>query len=213
VAEAASEGGFLGFGGVKVSDTEKATLAACRNAGDHGRACALSRRKAQHSARSLASTDTAFSEACTAFFRIMSRIGANAFEHFRRAALRSAPGSWNCQILLPKRKSLSSGLLGEAPCAWHLVGLILGWSLARSSATMPLRPQPATSLLGMDVGFSTTERTTGLAWRVAGRIEVALAATPWETRWAVLPERSRRLGRPYSSRRARDCGAGLRSGF
>ncbi|MGC2221042.1 MAG: hypothetical protein WA624_01040 [Methylocella sp.] len=27
VAEAASEGGFLGFGGVKVSDTEKATLA------------------------------------------------------------------------------------------------------------------------------------------------------------------------------------------
>jgi hypothetical protein len=40
----------------------------------------------------------------------------------------------------------------------------------------------------MDVGFSTTERTTGLAWRVAGRIEVALAATPWETRWAMLPE-------------------------
>jgi hypothetical protein len=27
-----------------------------------------------------------FSEACTAFLRIMSRIGANAFEHFRRAA-------------------------------------------------------------------------------------------------------------------------------
>jgi hypothetical protein len=36
---------------------------------------------------------TAFSEACTAFLRIMSRIGANAFEHFRRAALRSAPSS------------------------------------------------------------------------------------------------------------------------
>jgi hypothetical protein len=33
---------------------------------------------------------TAFSEACTAYLRIMSRIGANAFEHFRRAALRSA---------------------------------------------------------------------------------------------------------------------------
>jgi len=27
VAEAASEGGFLGFGGVKVSEAEKATLA------------------------------------------------------------------------------------------------------------------------------------------------------------------------------------------
>jgi len=36
---------------------------------------------------------TAFSEACTAFLRIVSRIGANAFEHFRRAALRSAPSS------------------------------------------------------------------------------------------------------------------------
>lgn len=34
---------------------------------------------------------TTFSEACTAFLRIMSRIGANAFEHFRHAALRSAP--------------------------------------------------------------------------------------------------------------------------
>ena len=33
---------------------------------------------------------TAFNEACTAFLRIMSRIVA-AFEHFRRAALRSAP--------------------------------------------------------------------------------------------------------------------------
>ena len=32
VAEAASEGGFLGFGGVKVSDAEKATLG-----GDHQR--------------------------------------------------------------------------------------------------------------------------------------------------------------------------------
>jgi hypothetical protein len=29
---------------------------------------------------------TAFSEACTAFLRIMSRICANAFEHFRRVA-------------------------------------------------------------------------------------------------------------------------------
>jgi hypothetical protein len=32
---------------------------------------------------------TTFSEACTAFLRIMSRIDANASEHFRRAALRS----------------------------------------------------------------------------------------------------------------------------
>jgi hypothetical protein len=32
---------------------------------------------------------TAFSEACTAYLRILSRIGAIAFEHFRRAALRS----------------------------------------------------------------------------------------------------------------------------
>jgi hypothetical protein len=29
--------------------------------------------------------------------RIISRIGANAFEHFRRAALRSAPSSSRCQ--------------------------------------------------------------------------------------------------------------------
>jgi hypothetical protein len=36
---------------------------------------------------------TAFSEACTAFLRI----SANAFEHFRRAALRSAPSSSRCQ--------------------------------------------------------------------------------------------------------------------
>jgi hypothetical protein len=40
---------------------------------------------------------TAFAEACTAFLRITSRIGANAFEHFRRAALRSAPSSSRCQ--------------------------------------------------------------------------------------------------------------------
>jgi hypothetical protein len=31
------------------------------------------------------------------FLRIVSRIGANAFEHFRRAALRSAPSSSRCQ--------------------------------------------------------------------------------------------------------------------
>ena len=34
---------------------------------------------------------TAFNEACTAFLRIMSRVGAKAFERFRCTALRSAP--------------------------------------------------------------------------------------------------------------------------
>jgi hypothetical protein len=33
----------------------------------------------------------------TGELRIMSRVGANAFEHFRRAALRSAPSSSRCQ--------------------------------------------------------------------------------------------------------------------
>ena len=41
------------------------------------------------SARSSREASTAFSEACTAYLRILSRIGAIAFEHFRRAALRS----------------------------------------------------------------------------------------------------------------------------
>ena len=48
---------------------------------------------------------TAFSEACTA--RITSRIGANAFEHFRRAALRSAPSSSRCQRDMSLRISLT----------------------------------------------------------------------------------------------------------
>jgi hypothetical protein len=49
----------------------------------------------------------AFSEACTAYLRIMSRIGANAFEHFRRAALRSAPSSSRCQRDMSLRNSLT----------------------------------------------------------------------------------------------------------
>ena len=49
--------------------------------------------KAQRHAGHSREASTAFSEACAAFLRIMSRIGANAFEHFRRAALRSAPSS------------------------------------------------------------------------------------------------------------------------
>jgi hypothetical protein len=61
---------------------------------------------------------TAFSEACTAFLRIMSRIGANAFEHFRRAALRSAPSSSRCQrparrTLRCRRNGLKSVLFGN----------------------------------------------------------------------------------------------------
>jgi hypothetical protein len=53
--------------------------------------------KAQRYAGHSREASTAFSEACTAFLRIMSRIGANAFGHFRRAALRSAPSSSRCQ--------------------------------------------------------------------------------------------------------------------
>jgi hypothetical protein len=43
--------------------------------------------KAQRYAGRSREASTAFSEACTVFLRIMSRIGANAFEHFRRAGL------------------------------------------------------------------------------------------------------------------------------
>jgi len=50
---------------------------------------------------------TAFSEACTTYLLIMSRIGANAFEHFRRAALRSAPSSSRCQRDMSLRISLT----------------------------------------------------------------------------------------------------------
>jgi hypothetical protein len=74
---------------------------------------ARSRRKTQHSARSFKGAiataqryaghfreaSTAFRETCTAYLRIMSRIGANAFEHFRRAALRSAPTSSRCSAV------------------------------------------------------------------------------------------------------------------
>ena len=41
------------------------------------------------SARSSREASSAFSEACTAYLRILSRIGASAFGHLRRAALRS----------------------------------------------------------------------------------------------------------------------------
>jgi len=52
---------------------------------------------AQRHAAHSREASTAFSEACTAYLRILSRIGANVFEHFRRAALRSAPSSSRCQ--------------------------------------------------------------------------------------------------------------------
>jgi hypothetical protein len=48
-----------------------------------------------------------FSEACTVFLRIMSRIGADAFEHFRRAALRSAP---------VHRDASATGVCGRSYC-------------------------------------------------------------------------------------------------
>ena len=51
---------------------------------------------AQHYARHSREASTAFSEACAAFLQIMSKIGANAFEHFRRVALSSAPVSSRC---------------------------------------------------------------------------------------------------------------------
>ena len=43
------------------------------------------------------------------------------------------------------------------------------------------------SLLGVDVGFSKARKTTGLAWRVDGRIGVSLAGTSWLSRSAELP--------------------------
>src|SRR6202011_5440484 len=53
--------------------------------------------KAQRCAGHSREASTAFSEARTAYSRIMSRIGANAFKLFRRAALHSAPSSSRCQ--------------------------------------------------------------------------------------------------------------------
>ena len=44
------------------------------------------------------------------------------------------------------------------------------------------------NLLGVDVGFSLTRKTTGLAWRVGGRIEVSIAGSSWQLRQSVLPK-------------------------
>src|SRR5262245_51073418 len=45
----------------------------------------------------------------------------------------------------------------------------------------------APALLGMDVGFSATRRTTGFAWRIDSRIGIAVSGTSWEARRSVLP--------------------------
>ncbi len=49
---------------------------------------------------------------------------------------------------------------------------------------------PATaspSLLGVDVGYSRTARSTGLAWRVGGRIGACRTGSGWTARAAALP--------------------------
>jgi predicted nuclease with RNAse H fold len=56
---------------------------------------------------------------------------------------------------------------------------------------MPAERKMAPSLLGMDVGFSEARRTTAFAWRIGGRIGVAVSGTSWESRRAVLPEHRR----------------------
>jgi hypothetical protein len=40
----------------------------------------------------------------------------------------------------------------------------------------------ATALLGVDVGFSKSKKTTGLAWLANSTIETTLAGTSWEER-------------------------------
>ncbi len=45
--------------------------------------------------------------------------------------------------------------------------------------------QPA--LLGVDVGFSKTAKSTGMAWRVDGRISACRTGSAWEARCAALP--------------------------
>lgn len=43
------------------------------------------------------------------------------------------------------------------------------------------------SLLGVDVGFSQRGRTTGMAWRIEGKVASALAGSTWQSRVAHLP--------------------------
>lgn len=51
------------------------------------------------------------------------------------------------------------------------------------SATGPASPK----LLGVDVRFSETAKSTGMAWRVDGRIGACRTGFTWETRCAALP--------------------------
>lgn len=44
------------------------------------------------------------------------------------------------------------------------------------------------NLLGIDVGFSATRPTTGIAWSVRGEIDAARTFTDWERRDRVLPK-------------------------
>lgn len=43
------------------------------------------------------------------------------------------------------------------------------------------------SLLGVDVGFSKLGRTTGMAWRIEGKVSAARAGSSWESRASALP--------------------------
>jgi hypothetical protein len=43
------------------------------------------------------------------------------------------------------------------------------------------------NLLGIDVGFAANRHSTGLAWRVGGRIATSLTGSDWATRSAALP--------------------------
>lgn len=42
-------------------------------------------------------------------------------------------------------------------------------------------------VMGVDVGFSKTRKTTGIAWLDGGNFGVSTAGTPWESRREVLP--------------------------
>ncbi len=53
---------------------------------------------------------------------------------------------------------------------------------------MPDHPRaPSPALLGVDVGFSKTSKSTGMAWRVGGRIGACRTGSGWAARSAALP--------------------------
>ena len=56
-------------------------------------------------------------------------------------------------------------------------------ALTERSIATPLGP----SLLGVDVGYSKTGKSTGMAWRVNGRIGVCRTGSGWSARAAALP--------------------------